>query len=313
VTSSPEIVHEYVAETAPRGFFVHALPVHRYPIAAWRARELVWNFFRRDLFGRFRGSAGGLLWVLIQPLFQFVVYFLIFGIFFANPKDLTSKGPDPVFAISLFAGIVLFNFISEATTRGLTSVLENANLVKKVAFPCELLPLTPALVSAVVYFVASLVGIAVGCATGVVHLGWPMLLWPLLIVFMVMFTTGIGLFLAACNVFARDVQYIWGILSLTWFFMSPVFWKLQQIRDIAHALEMPGLVQLILLNPAYSMLSAQRQLFGLAEGISPEEYSANFLYDLPTHLWMAGFWSVLSLFVGYGWFMDRRRKFADLV
>ena len=54
----------------------------------------------------------------------------------------------------------------------------------------------------------------------------------MLIVFVLMFTTGIGLFLAACNVFARDIQYMWGILAMTWLFLSPVFWQVSFVRNI---------------------------------------------------------------------------------
>ena len=80
MTSNPDTIHHFDAATAKRGMLYHGLPMVAYPWRAWESRELVWNFFKRELLGRFRGSLGGMFWVLVQPLFQFAVYFLIFGV-----------------------------------------------------------------------------------------------------------------------------------------------------------------------------------------------------------------------------------------
>ena len=313
MTGTPEIVHHYDAATARRGFFHHALPLHRYVRDAWAARTLVWNFYRRELLGRFRGSAGGFGWVMIQPVFQFIVYFAVFGILFAPRDQLREHGPDPLFALYLFAGIVMFNAVNEGSSNALLSVIGSANLVKKVAFPCELLPLTPILVSAGVYGVGCVVLLLIGLVTGQVSLGLNLLAWPLLLVCMVVFATGLGLLLAGANVFARDVGHLWGIWSQAWFFLSPVFWRMPMIRDKVDDLGVPWAIHLLVINPMYSLLLAQRQVFGIGTNLPPEEYEAYFPLNLGENLMVSAAWALFMLFIGYGFFMCNKRKFADLV
>ena len=69
MSTSSEIIHRYDAAEPKRGLLSHGLLMFTYPSQAWQARGLVWNFFRRELLGRFRGSLGGIFWVLVQPLF----------------------------------------------------------------------------------------------------------------------------------------------------------------------------------------------------------------------------------------------------
>jgi ABC-type polysaccharide/polyol phosphate export permease len=312
VTAQTEIVHHFSAEHARRGFLRHALTVLRYPVEVRRSWPLVWNFFRRELLGQFKGSAGGVMWVAARPLFQFAVFFFVFGVLFA-PRDQLEGGPDPFFACYLFAGIVLFHAITDGTSRALGSVVANGNLVKKVAFPAELLPLTPTLVSIAVYMVGCAVLVVLGALLGQVHLGWHTLAWPLLIAVLLVFSLGLGLLLAAANVFARDVQHLWGILSMAWFFLSPVFWRVPLVSEKATALELPWLSSVIVCNPAYSLLLAQRQVFGIGHDLPAEDYAANVPLSLWGNLGVATAWAAGMFFVGHGFFMSQRRKFADLV
>lgn len=312
MTHDSNIIHHFDAATAKRGLLYHGLPMITYPWRAWESRELVWNFFKRELLGRFRGSLGGLLWVLVQPIFQFAVYFLVFGIMF-GPKDAQGGGPDPFFAIYLFSGIVLFNSLIEGSSRSLASILGNANLVRKVVFPCELLPLTPVLVASTVYVVGSVVLVVVGLAVGEVQLGWYTLCWPLLILCLVGFAVGLGLFLATAQVFARDVNHLWGVLSMAWLFLSPNFWRVPLIREAADGYGAGWIVDWLVLNPAYCMLLAQRQIFGIGSSLSPEEYAECFPLTLGENLMVSAAWAAVSLYIGFGFFMSRKHKFADLI
>jgi len=309
---TPEVVQHYDAATAPRGFFKHVGKVVGYPGLVWRSWDLVWNFFRRELLGRFRGSIGGVFWVLVQPVFQFVIYFAVFGILFAPKDDLEKYGLDPVFAVYLFAGILLFGSMMEGTNGSLRSVLTSGNLVKKVAFPSELLPLTPILVSATIYTVGCTVLVLVGLATGYVHLGWHTLAWPLLLACYIVFATGLGMVLATAQVFARDVSHLYGILGTAWFFSSPVFWRINMVQEKAQ--NFPWVIDLLVLNPAFCLLLAQRQVFGIGvvEDRSLREF-INYPIGLPGNLAISVTWAVVMFVVGYGFFVSRSHKFADLV
>jgi lipopolysaccharide transport system permease protein len=160
----------YSAETARHTVLASLLPVAGYPLMIWRHRYLVHNFFRRDLLGRFRGSSLGLFWVLVHPIVMFVVYYLVFGYLFGNPK--TGNAPTPDYALYLFSGVIAFTALNEGITRSCTCVVDNGNLVKKVAFPSELLPVPLIMVSLVVYLVGALVCVCVGLTYGVLAPGW---------------------------------------------------------------------------------------------------------------------------------------------
>lgn len=317
MSTSSEIIHRYDAAEPKRGLLFHGLLMFTYPSQAWQARGLVWNFFRRELLGRFRGSLGGIFWVLVQPLFQFAVFFFVFGILFGQRVSDDGKvgdgGPDPFFAVYLFAGIVLFNSLQEGSSRALTSIAENGNLVRKVVFPCELLPLTPVLVSLVVYVTASVVLLIVGLALGVVNIGWALLAWPLLLLCLVVFSIGLGLFLATAQVFARDVHHLWGVLSLAWFFMSPIFWSVELIENAATRYGLEGISQFLVLNPAFCLLMTQRQVFGIGSTLPEDQYTQWFPLGLGENLMICGLWAVVMLYIGFGFFMSRKHKFADLI
>jgi ABC-type polysaccharide/polyol phosphate export permease len=305
-------VHHYSVADARKGLLRHAAASYRYPHDAWRARVLLWNFLRRSLLGRFRGSALGAVWVLVHPVFQFAVYFTVFGVLFSS-RDLASEGPDPLFAVYLFSGILIFGAIQESATAGLSSVLANGNLVKKVAFPCELLPLTPVLVAACVYMVGCAVLIAVGVAAGQVVLGWGLLAWPVLVAALALFCTGLGMLLGAANVFVRDIAHIWGIAVTAWFFLSPVFWRPPLVTQKLADAGFPGAVDLLVLNPAYSFLLAQRQVFGIGGNLPADAQAELYPHDLGTSLMFCVAWAAATFVLGYGFFMSRRHKFADLV
>ena len=311
VSPNADIIHRYDAATAKHGFLDHALRATAYLPQLWRSRALLWNFARRELLGRFRGSIGGLFWVLVQPIFQFVVYFLVFGILFAPRHELATSGPSTKYALFLFSGILFFNTLTEAIGNALSSVLANGNLVKKVAFPCELLPLSPVLVAHAVYIVGAVVLVLVGLTLGDIHLGLASLCWPLLLLCSLVMATGLGLLLAAADVFARDVGHLYRIFAMAWFFLSPVFWQLELIQDKAVALGAPWITNLLLLNPAFPLLMAARQVIGLED--MGDGSSSLVPLSLGGNLLASALWAVVLFSIGYGFFMSRKHKFADLV
>ena len=294
----PYIQH-YSAEDAPRGVLRHLLSVVRYPTVIGQHRWLIANFFQRELLGRFRGSALGIGWVLVQPLFLFAIYYTVFGVLL-GPIRLGEPASGQ-FAIFLFSGIIAFNALLEGTTRACTAVVDNGNLVKKVAFPSELLPVPLSLVALTVYLVGAVICLGVGMALGVVQPGLLLLALPLVILVQLMLTLGIGLLLATCHVFARDTGHLWGVLGMAWFFLSPVFWYPSIV------LGKLGSLSPFTFNPAYPLLQCHRLALGLVDN---QEFLLGAFWP---QLGRAALWAVFFLLLGYGLFMSRRHKFADLV
>lgn len=294
-------IQQYSAEDAPKGVLRHVLPVVRYPGVILEHRWLIANFFRRELLGRFRGSALGIVWVLVQPLFLFAIYYTVFGVLL-GPYRLGDPA-SASFAIFLFSGIIAFNALLEGTTRSCTAVVDNGNLVKKVAFPSELLPVPIILVALTVYLVAAVICIVAGSALGVVQPGPLLLALPLVLAVQFVMTVGIGLLLATFHVFARDTGHLWGVLGTAWFFLTPVFWPPEIVMEkLALSSTAP-----LALNPAYPLLQCHR----LALGVVDEE--SFLLGSFWPQLGAAALWATIFLLLGYSLFMSRRHKFADLV
>ncbi len=300
MTSTREI-HTYNAETAKRGMWNYVLPVLGYPGKIVSHRGLVWNFFQRELLGRFRGSFLGLFWVLVQPIFLFAIFFLVFGFMFPY-RRAGQLDANVWFAIYLFSGILAYSSFSEATTRSCTVVLENGNLVKKVRFPCELLPVSLVLVSMMVYLVGSVLLIGVGLIVGEVSIGLDFLAWPLVVLVQAVMALGLGLLLAGLQVFMRDISHLYMIFAQAWFFLSPVFWNPDLIQK-----NLGDYWWIFTWNPLYPLLIAHRQALGI------EVLKLDGLDSVWYHLGEAAIWAGLFMIVGYSFFCSRKRKFADLV
>jgi len=306
----------------------HLSPLFGYPWVVAAHTTLIANFFRRDLMGRFRGSFLGMFWVLVQPIFMFAIYFMVFGFLFA-PKGQTGSA-SVEFAVYLFGGIIAFSAFSESTTRSCNCVLENGNLVKKVRFPCELLPVSNILVSLIVYAVGAAVMLTVGLAVGQVTVDAKILALPLVCLVQFGMCLGFGLMLATLQVLIRDTVHLYTIAQQAWFFLSPVFWPYSMIQGklLDHGLgEWSWLIEA---NPLYGLVQSHR----LALGFGPDHIQMQRYQMTPTgeylttadgqplvealpslwyHLGLASGWAVLFLLVGYSFFMSRKSKFSDLV
>jgi ABC-type polysaccharide/polyol phosphate export permease len=289
----------YDAATEPRGVLRHLLPLAGYPSLVWHNRYMVYNFLRRDLLGRVHGSFLGLYWLLLQPMFLFAIYFFVFGLVF-------NAGPDASYALYLFSGVIVFHSLIEATSQSCAVVVDNGNLVKKVAFPSEVLPIHIALVSLVTYSVGAVVCLVSGLLLGVVQPGWLLLALPLVLAVQFVFSVGMGLLLANLNVFVRDVAHLWRIVVVAWQFLSPVFWRPDLLLGKVADGKVPAFVFTLLEtgNPAYPLLMAHRLALG---GVDPQ------LGDFWSHLGVAAAWAGALLVLGYSTFTSSKHKFADLI
>jgi len=234
--------------------------------------------------------------MLLQPLFLFAVYFLVFGYFF----DRTGQGPSLEFALYLFSGVIVFHALAEATTQCSTLIVDNGNLVKKVAFPAEALLVPPVASSIVTYFVGGVVCLFAGLGSGAASPGWLLLAWPLVMAAQFVLALGIGLLLANLYVFVRDIAQLWRILVMAWMFLSPVFWAQDQIAGL------PDWARFAMtnLNPAYPLLQLHRLVLG---------GDAAALGAFWPQFGIVCLWAVVAFVSGYALFMSRKHKYSDLI
>jgi lipopolysaccharide transport system permease protein len=259
--------------------------------SAWRNRILIKNLAVREVAGRYRGSFFGLVWSLFNPILMLGVYTFVFSVIFKArwPGGSESKLE---FALILFAGLTVFNLFAECVSRAPSLILGNANYVKKVIFPLEVFPWV-ALGSALFHFTVSMV---VWLLFYLIVFGLPhpaILLMPLILVPLVLFTLGVSWFLASLAVFYRDVGQIIGIIITVLMFMSPIFYPMSAL---------PEEYRLLLhYSPIAIVIDQTRTV--LIGGGNPD--------------WLAlGILTVLSGFVawlGFAWFQRTRRGFADVL
>ena len=169
---------------------------------------------KRDFTLKYKRTVLGLLWSILNPLLQLLVMWMVFSHFFQNTEH---------YVIYLFAGNLLFSYFNEATSSGMTSLLENAGIFTKVNVPKYLFLLSKN-IAALISFGLTLLVFFIFCLFDNISfsLNFILLLYP--IFWIVIFNIGIGLILSAAYIFFRDLQYLWGIFTLLLMYLSAIFY-----------------------------------------------------------------------------------------
>lgn len=221
---------------------------------------LYWQWLRRDLAGRYRGSLLGLAWPVLQPLAQILVFTLVFHEFMRMRWPAAGGDGDALdYALNVFAGMAVFNFLAEVLNRAPAAILGQPNLVTKVRFP---LPVLPAVIvgAAALHLVVG--AVAVSLAMIAFRDASPLvLLLPLFLLPMLLYGLGLGLALAALGVYLRDIAQVMPALTSLLMFLTPIFypatmipqrlgflleasplaWSVEAFRKLAILGELPGL------------------------------------------------------------------------
>lgn len=181
----------------------------------WRYRELVYFLTWRDVKVRYKQTALGASWAVIQPVFTMVVFSLFFGRLAGVPSDGL---PYPIFS---YAALVPWTFFSNGVTQSANSMVSNQNLVRRVYFPRLAIPLASILAGLVDFAIAFvvLVGMMIYYGTALT----PQVVWVLPLLLLALVTAlGVGLWLSALNVQYRDVRYVTPFLTQVWLFITPI-------------------------------------------------------------------------------------------
>lgn len=224
-------------------------------LSVYKSRELLWNLTLRELRTKYRNSFLGWAWSMLNPLANVAIYTFIFNVLFQSSAPPGDPSGIQGFAYFLLCAMLPWNFFSLVTTFGLAAIAGNAGLVRRVAFPREVLVFSTVL-HAFVQFMIEL-----GLLTIILLIaGSPILVWlPAVLltsVVLTLFSAGFALALSALAVFFRDIRYLWTIFMQIWFFLTPIVYAPSKIRD-----QVPGWAQLILrANPMSSFVTAYRYL-----------------------------------------------------
>jgi ABC-2 type transport system permease protein len=216
-------------------------------------REIVLNLVRKELKVKYTASVLGAVWSLLNPIVFLAVFSFVVRV---------TGNSIPSFPVYLLSGLLAWNLFSSSLLNGARSVIENANLVKKVYFPREILPISAVGVAVVDFVLQSgvfMVWILVS-RHGIAPQA--LLLYPLSIVTLLAFTTAITFLVSGLNVRYRDVQHLLGLGLLVWFWMTPIVYP----SGLTQKVTIKGIsaFHVLLLNPLTSVvLGFQRALYGL--------------------------------------------------
>jgi lipopolysaccharide transport system permease protein len=258
-----------------------------------RKRDLWWQFTVRAVESRYRGSYLGILWAVLNPLLMLAIYFVVFGVIFGghfrDPKVESLKD----FAMAMFLGLTLYQLLAETLGAAPLLITGNANLVKKVVFPLEVLPLAQAgslWFNLAIGLLLALGGwVLIGNSLTLTGLAWlPVILLPLL-----MLSVGVAWLLSALGVFFRDLAQAMPYVAQVVMYSSAVFYPVSRI---------PANVWAILKwNPFLQTVVLAREVV---------------LWNLPVHLNRLGYTyaaGLASLVVGRWVFLKLRPAFADVI
>jgi lipopolysaccharide transport system permease protein len=255
--------------------------------------DLVRQMTRRDVVGRYRGSILGLAWSFVTPFLMLLIYTFVFAVIFRARWGMQQHGNSTAsFAIVMFVGIMIHGVFADAVTRAPTLILSNANYVRRVVFPLELLPVI--MLGSVLFHMLVSLGVWLIVAQFVLSsIPWTGLLLPVIIAPLLIGTLGFCWMLSSVGVFVRDVGQTVGLLASAMLFLAPVFYPLDSIPD--------PLKLLILANPLTFVIEQSREV--LIWG------------NLPSWKGLAIYWACALLVaqLGLWWFQRTRKGFADVL
>lgn len=253
-------------------------------------RNLLFLLVSRDLSSRYRGSLLGKLWPLLHPLGQLLIYTFVFSIVLkVKFADTSSTGS---FAIYFMAGLIPWSIFAESVSRSTTVILENPNLISKVVFPTEILPLVNVFSSFCNQFLASLI-LLVAATLYLGKLSPTIALLPIVILPLILLASGVSWLLASLGVFVRDTRHIVSLALQAGMYATPILYPAKAVPN--------NFQWVMVMNPIAGIVEDFRRI--LLEGQTP---------DLARFCGYTIF-SLLTAFVGLYFFLKTKKSFADVM
>ncbi len=195
----------------------------------WTYRGLVGNFAQRELRGKYKGSALGWFWSLLNPLATLGVYALVFGVFLKFEPPVAGNGELKNFAIYLFTALVAWNFFFAVVTGSIGALAGAGPLLKKIYFPAFAPVIGGA--GATLFQTGIEVGLLLAVMVVLQNVSWTFLFLPYLLLLLALFAIGIGLLLAMLNVRYRDVAYLVTIVLNLLFYATPIIYPISLVPE----------------------------------------------------------------------------------
>jgi lipopolysaccharide transport system permease protein len=259
----------------------------------WSHRQLTLQMTKREVVGRYKGSAFGMAWSFFNPVFMLVVYTFVFSEIFKSRWGGTGGDDSKTqFAVVLFVGMIVLNLFNEVLNRAPGLIVGNANYVKKVVFPIEILPVV-AMGAALFHSMVSLGVLLLAFAIFNGYIYWTAMLIPFVLLPLVILATGIAWILASLGVFLRDIGQTIGVFTTVLMFLSPVFFPVSAVPE--------RFKPYIMANPLTFIIEQAREV--LIWGHMPD-WTGLCIYTLA---------ATTIAWAGYAWFQKTKKGFADVL
>ena len=245
-------------------------------------RELLKTNVKKEIRGRYKNSFLGVLWSFLNPLLQIIVYALIFQVILKNPQEN--------YAIFLCCGLIPWTFFSSATTRSAFTMIENGNIIKKVYFPREILPIS-IVTSEAVNFMISTIIILGFVIFGGIGISKYIVFYPLVLLAQYLLLIGLSLIISSISVYVRDLQHLIGVVMQLLFYATPIVYSSETIPN--------NYKWILYLNPMTYIINGYRDIF----------YNQQMIDIIPTLCLIII--SIVLCFIGYIIFNKLQKGFAE--
>lgn len=246
----------------------------------WRYKWLLYELVLRDLKIKYRSSVLGYLWSLLNPLMMMTVLTIVFSTLF--------RFDIPNYPVYLLSGQLIYSFFSEATNMSMSSIINSASLIKKVYMPKYIFPVSRVL-SSFVTLLLSLLAMVIVMVVTKVKFNWVILFFPIPLIYILVFSIGMGLLLSVLAVYFRDVIHLYSVLLSAWMYLTPIMYPINMVPDYVK--------RFIFWNPMYYFVEIFRQIVLYGEWPS-----------LEMHLICLGF-ALLALVTGLFVFYKNQKNF----
>src|SRR5580765_7666664 len=262
------------------------LPLWQLP----RRFDLIVSLTRRELMARYRGSVLGFLWTLVTPMVMIAIFTIIFAGLFKAKFGASSSQWD--YALYLFCGLLPWNAFQESVQLSSSTIVARANLVKRVVFPLETLPVSLSLAAVVNQLFGTLV-LVVAAAVLRHEIHATIIFLPLILIPQIIATFGAAWLVAALGVFVRDIVQGVALVLMAWMYLTPIIYPESLVPE--------NYRRAINLNPFTPLVRNYRRV--ILDGAPPDWQGLAYFLAFAVVIFLFGYW----------WFARTRKSFADVV
>jgi homopolymeric O-antigen transport system permease protein len=252
--------------------------------------ELIFSLAQRELVARYKGSVLGIVWVVLTPVVMIAIFTLIFAGVFGARFGASSSPWD--YALYLFCGLLPWTMFQETLQQSANTIVAHANLVKRVVFPLETLPVAQTF-SSLGNQMFGTIALLIACLLIRQQLHLTLLWLPVLMIPQLLFTLGAAWLIASLGVFLRDIAQGITLFLMAWMYLTPIIYP-ESIVPLRYRV-------FVNLNPFTPLIRSYRHI--LIEGASPDWVGLSYFTAL----------AVVCFIFGYWWFAKTRKNFADVI